>query len=350
MNIINETVNKVRELEKRLDSGLVHNNLCVVEIKKDLEKVNISPNLYNLIASFSASSDSGLVVLQGQFNFNLNKNKDACKTRILIKCDDYVVHSEDIEIKEGKTTYQLLTTLPSCTKERKWLEAVFLPTEGDCFLAGYDCFLWGYGITVYDNHIPKGNINAATLGDKCCLTLVSGKLGYVYVGESPQALNFSVSDFAFVGNALEISPGFIQKTSETGENETNLYCFMVAGGGQLKYLFGENLGSSSAILAKKCTSVTTAASVDNSYLVVAYSVGSSVYYFTFDGESLPQHILLYTFESDVERVSIVQNTGEIFYLMVMLENGKNYMFPSVINFVQGTHEGKLSLKTAVKFE
>ena len=59
MNIINETISKVRELEKRLDTGLTHNSLSVIEIKKETD-----PNfIMNYLAQYSFKASANFALL-----------------------------------------------------------------------------------------------------------------------------------------------------------------------------------------------------------------------------------------------------------------------------------------------
>lgn len=354
MNIVNETANKVRELEKRLDAEQSGGGLGVTEIKKEFDNLIVAYDVSVLLCHYKTVVSGSAVVFQGQFNFALKEDSDVVKAKLMLRFDGYIIHSELIEISKGKTSFQVIHTLPSATKNEKAVELVLSVEEGSCYLSNYDCFIWGYGITISGSYHTSGCVDACYHDQNYAFFLVNDKMGYFYNGALPTSINFSVSDFNYLSKALSLSGVFLPKTiinEEGSESKVwNLYCFKVAPGGYLSYHYGENLESESDVIATGVTHVNACLDKNKNEAVVVYASGKNIYYFNFDGENRSENILLYTFDENVEEVSIIENCSSTCYMVASLESGKNYLFSSVTTVsVATSKEGKVVMKADIHF-
>ena len=119
--------------------------------------------------------------------------------------------------------------------------------------------------------------------------------------------------------------------------------FLVDNNEDLYLLQGTDLESKQLVYSG--VSKVSVSSLSDGELVVAFSAGGNLYYFSYMGESLTQPVLLYTFTETITELGIVASSEGSSYLIAGLGSGKNYLFPSVSSFSSAAVEGRIGVST-----
>lgn len=340
MNIVNSTANKVMELEKRLDNELYKSNLKVSELKHDFKLINLIDPIELDLMTFDGTNSSADVVLQGEIRLRVNAQANIRVTLLL----------------DGYEIYTRIATYPVAVHSISVLRAIVLAPgvaqklvmrlenvgNGVVQLGTYNFFVWGYGDTFSvssDTSEPK--LSGTTDGNgNYALFLVSGKDGYCYTStQFPENLEFG--DFKNFGAVKSVACQYYAGA---------LYVFSVTENGDLVISTGTTLDETAMVVDSGVNVVTVATVENENKLVVVYSKGSEVNYFTYDGETRSESILIYTFDELVTDVALVQNCKSTTFLAVGLNSGKNYLFSSVTSVTSSQKSSLITASASVSFE
>ena len=362
MNKFNETVNKVQEIEKRLDNINLQGELNVFEFKKGLDNANISSvyEAHYLVGAYRVQTTVNSVVLQGEVSF-ANKSDSVSVVEFSVRVDNYVIFKQEVTINAQEIkSVQAFKAVPVGTIQDKYIEVVVKSKSGgEISILGWDFFLWGYGITVISGgYESKSLLNAVdVLEDGTHMVyLVLDQKGYYYYGKKNYD-NFSIDNFVQFGNAKIMDGAFLMVedellSAEEGEDAIVLvpllYNFVVDPQKRLRCYAGEDLGTIvSEVYVEGVTALSVARLNAKNEIVVLYAKNNELYYFEVKTSGVSQSSLLYSFNENITEISVVKDCKSTQFVIVSLSSGKNYMFNSVTEYEDVTRENvlKMSIKS-----
>lgn len=325
MNSLKDTKDKVSELEKRIDGLTSVSGLNVYEVKKDfdLEPITDTEMVIDLF-TMKGTSVNKQVVIQGEFVFII---PEECNITITIELDGYEIIKEVRTMPVNKTYLNILKaiTLTSPT-DQKLVMKVKKSGGGLANLKSYDLFLWG---CLDANPVERSAIEPKIFGDEIdgefSLYCILNNALYEYSATSfPQELKFD--DFELLGSAKSGSVCY------SADETPVLYSLIVDTDGVLKISMGKITTLEEATFETIDTDVSCVASalIKSGELLVAYCKNRSLYVCTVSGTTVGKSVFVYSFDSDIDGVSVMKNCIRTNYVIVSLTDGKNYLFSSVV--------------------
>lgn len=357
MNIVNETANKVQELEKRLDNYMGSSELKTYQLKKQLagNVVGETEHFY-LVGSYLANATNSGVVLQGVLEF-VGPHEGTSVFRVSVRVDGYFIHTEEITLNAGeKKTVNVIRALPVGATQQKFVEVITVLKSGElAFFMGWDFFLWGYGVELISGqYLVKSRLNATKVDDEnIAVYLVDDKMGFIYYGK-PDYSNFSIASFMPLGDALFLAGAVINKneTDSSGEVITTpiLHTFYVDGYNELRCYTGPTLSDVNPnVYIDGVTGLSVTENKDRTAIIVVYSIKKELYYFEVKENQVTESVHLFTFSENIVGLELIKNCLSTQFLVVSLESGKNYLFSSVTEATGGTKESTVSLGLKLSF-
>lgn len=342
MNIVKSTANKVMELEKRLDNELAQEGFRVSEVKRDFGVISMPELAEYEILTFTGGNEAKNIVLQGEIRVRVNS---ACNIRTTLILDGYEIYTRVATYEVGVYTISVLKTVNIAPKtSQKLVLRLERLGGGASELATYNFFIWGYGESAsFSEDLPEPKLSGATDGTKYAIFLISGSVGYVnYSDAFPEGLDAgALTEFGAISG---IAPVY---------RDSVLYLFTISPSGDLALFFGEDASpdfETASVIDSGVSSVSATVESETNTIVVVYSKGGEVYYFTYDGETRSESQLIYAFTEKILDVSLIQNCESTTFLAVGLESGKNYLFSSVTAVTASTKSSKILAGMSVAFE
>lgn len=325
MNVLKSTANKVLELEKRLDNELFKSDgLNVSEFKKSFENFLLDDFNEWEILTFFGNKEKVDVVLQGEIKFKILTE---CSVRVSLILDGYEIYNQESYFGAGEFSFSVLQTLSVVPNVNQKLILRVQKTGGDANILKYTFFVWGYGEhKTSENEGVEPKISGAFNDDRYALFLVLDNSVFVsYSSGFPENLN--AESFDFFGNAKHIAPVYLTNPETLNKD---LVCFVVGETGDLFMTIGESesLYTPNDVIDSGVGAVTVTNVFDLNEVVVVYSVGSEIRYFSYNGTTRTEPVTIYGFDEDVEDVALIQNCESTNFLAVSLKSGKNYLFSS----------------------
>lgn len=335
MNKIDSTLFKVTELEKRLDNELNKSGLKVTELKRDFSLFTLEDFVEVDMIELSATSGESNVVLNGELRLRVNQ---ATNIRIKLFLDGYEIYNRIASYVVGVHSISIIRAIAlSPNVSQKLVLRIEKSGGGAVQLGTYNFFVWGYGEAgIVDSSLLEPKLFADTDGNgNYAVVLVANTVARSFVSSGfPE--NLDINDFSEYGNFLEVHPKFF-----LGE----LYYFEIDTTGELKI----KTPSGEVLVASSVSALSVDKIFGEDRLVVVYSVGSDVFYFTFDGATRSESVRLFSFDERIDCVSLVKNSETTTFLVVGLASGKNYLFSSVTKVMAGDNHSFVEVLSSVDF-
>lgn len=361
MNIVKNTLNKVQELEKRLDNTLAQEGLRVSEVKQDFENEELSdtPKRYKVLSLVGGDSAES-IVLQGEVKFRVYQSTNITLSVVL---DGYVVYSETRTVNKGIYSWGVLKAIHVAGNIGQDMELIVeLSGGGSASLIRYDIFFWGYGTSVSIGELAvEPRVFASCRQDRYNIYLSIGEMTYKYAGWGfPESL--TIDDFEYFGNVLGVVPvhydNLVNPVLDDGgslpkpeEITPPVYNFIIDNNHNLFMTTGESDSFSRDNLVAIATNVSsvTATCALGGEVVVVYSSGNEIFSFGIFGGVQSEVLKVREFNESVSEVSLVQDCTLTTFLVVGLESGKNYLLSSITNVRDSDKHSKIRSCTTLEF-
>lgn len=354
MNLVKSTANKVMELEKRLDNELLADSLKVTELKRDFGPILMDEFAEYDMATFDGGQAVNNIVLQGEIRVRVLA---ACNIVVTLIFDGYEIYSRVNTYEPGVHSITVLRTIAIAPEtSQKLVLRIERKGGGVAELATYNFFVWGYGENFgLDERVSEPKLSGASDGENFAVFIVSNNIGYAgYYAGFPDSLDSG--DLTNFGSAVAVAPVFLdyESTDETTGDVVKLSSpvqFVVKSSGELVMVEGALSTAvdfdSCSVIDTGVTAVTATRVLGEDTAVVAYSKGSSVFYFTFDGVTRSECMEIYSFGESVVDVALIQNSTSTTFLAVELSSGKNYLFSSVTQVSAGVKSSRIKAKLSI---
>lgn len=348
MNSFKSTASKVLELEKRLDNSLTQSGMNVGEISKvfEHETLGTGENIYT-ITSISGKKNSKNVVLQGELKFFSFDMSEKVEIGVILMLDGYRIYSEKGEFTGSSYSWNILETLAITSGEAKELKLV-ITANSEIGFNGYKFFLWGYGdeLGLVESSVePK--LSATSKNGQVAIFVVVGNLCYQYFG-SGLGENLSLDDFSYLGKLRQIDPVYV---SNPENGEVVLYNFYIDEENALKVFSGETKTLADADLVEISKNINTfsVCELKNSEVLVVMADGKQLKMTTFNGSGCGEVLEIRGFQENISEVSLVRDCDSTQFLIVALEDGRNYLLSSTTEITSSDKHSAIKFVSEIEF-